>query len=463
MSISSLGVGSNILTQDVLDQLRAADEAGRIKPIELNIANENDKKDAMDVIDATMTNFIDSINAVKNQSLYDERQVEVGGNAVKVTAAANTDIQDFTLNVTTLATKQIEQSGAFSSEDTLIATAAGTMNLNIDTQNFSIAYDETTTLKDLKELLNEQAGEKVDATIVQINSGEFRLFISSVETGTTQNITMTDTSGFLSDDGGVNASGTSLTTGLIAIQSGIDSKFTFNGQDIVRSSNSIDDLITGLEITLKEVGVSAVSISQNRDNIMEKIDSFVEKYNSAITELDKMTNPSKDDDRGIFSNESTIKNMKRTIRDMFDTVGSSAGSMVDYGFDIDKEGKMTVDKDILNKAMDDNSKNLEAFFSGGTFTNSDLTTTEVEGVFSEMSTIIEGYTKYNATLDLFTTSIKENISVLEDTKTTATKRLDSKYEIMKQQFTAYDALISKFNSASSMFSQMITAENAANS
>jgi len=71
-----------------------------------------------------MTNFIDSINEIKSQSLYDERKTDVTGSSVTVSADANSDIQDFTLNVTTLATKQIEQSGAFTSDTELIANGA---------------------------------------------------------------------------------------------------------------------------------------------------------------------------------------------------------------------------------------------------------------------------------------------------------------------------------------------------
>ena len=44
MGISSLGTGSGILTQDVLDQLREADDASRIRPIDLDITNDKDKK-----------------------------------------------------------------------------------------------------------------------------------------------------------------------------------------------------------------------------------------------------------------------------------------------------------------------------------------------------------------------------------------------------------------------------------
>ena len=454
MGISSLGVGSSILTQDVLDQLRAADEAGQITPIDLSLANEGDKKDALKLIDAAMTNLIDSINEIKSQSLYDERKTEISGTAVEVKASANSDVGDFTLEVTTLATKQIEESGAFDSEDELIANDAGTMNLNIDGEDFTIEYDDTTTLKDLKNLINDVAGDKVDATIVQINSGEFRLFVSSVETGTTQDITITDDSGELKD--------TRLTDDMTAIQNGVDAEFKFNGQAITRTSNNIDDLITGLDITLKEVGTSDVVVAQDRETIMERFDSFVSHYNSAMTELDKMTKPSTDSqERGIFSGESTIKNMKRTVQDMISTIGGGVGTMPDYGFDIDKDGKMTLDKDILNDMLDENSTNVEAFFAGGTFTNADDTTTEVDGAFTELSTIVEGYTKYNATLDQFKNSIADTISSLEDKKTNATQRLDAKYEIMKKQFAAYDLMISKINSASSMFVQMANAQTAA--
>jgi flagellar hook-associated protein 2 len=459
MGISSLGVGSSILTQDVLDQLRKADEAKFIQPVKLELANEGDKKDALELIDASMTNLIDSINAMKSQALFDERATTVTGTSIAATAAAGSDIQDFTLNVTKLATKQIEQSGAFATSTETIANSGGVMNLNIDGQDFQIPYDATTTLDDLKNLINDTAGSKVDATIVQISSGEFRLFVSSADTGTTQNITMMDNA----DGLGANLKDTRLTTGLAAIQVGIDANFTFNGQAITQTSNNITDLVTGLNITLKEVGTSSVSVAQNRDNIIAKIDSFVEKYNSSITELNKMTKAStQSNERGIFSGESTIINMKRALQDIMPSIGGGVGFMSNYGFDMDKDGKMSINKNVFNTEMDKNSKNVEAFLVGGTFTNADLTTTVVTGAFNEIALTVEGYTAYNANLDQFKNSITEKISVLDDRKLKAVERLDARYEILKKQFAAYDLMISKLNSASSMFTQMANAQTAQN-
>ena len=168
MGISSLGAGSSILTQDVLDQLREADDAKYVTPIELEIVNEGDKKDALEIIDASMTNLIDSIDVIKSHSLFDERSAQVTtGTSVEVSAAANTDIQDFTLDVVNLATKQIEESGAFTASTETIANDVGSMNLNIDGQDFTIDYDATTTLDDLKKSINDVAGDKVE--IIQPN------------------------------------------------------------------------------------------------------------------------------------------------------------------------------------------------------------------------------------------------------------------------------------------------------
>lgn len=453
MGVSSLGVGSSILTQDVLDQLREADEAKFIRPIDLDLANEKDKKSALGIVDANMTNLIDSIDVLKTPLLYDERTTSVVGTSVEVTADANSDVQDFTLDVVNLATKQIEQSGTFASADDFVGSG-GQINLNIDGQDFAIDYTATTTLTELKNLINDVAGEKVDATIVQISSGQFSLFVSSVDTGTTQDITITDNTGTLD---------ARLTTGLAAVQTGVDANFKFNGQAITRTSNNVTDLITGLDITLKEVGTSSVSVSQDREGIMTKIDSFIEKYNSAISELSRVTKSSTDsEERGIFSNESTIKSMKRDLESMFNEVGGGVGTMSDFGFDLDEDGRMSIDKTVLNAKMDENSSNVEAFFSGGTYTNADMSTTEVTGIFGEMSTIVGAYTDYNATLDQYENYISDSIESLEERKTSMTERLDARYEILAKQYAAYDAMIAKFNNTSSMFTQMIESENSSN-
>jgi flagellar hook-associated protein 2 len=454
MAISSLGVGSGILTQDLLDQLREADEASLIRPIDLKIANEKDKQNAYDVLEANIKNLKDSINELKTPLLYDERSVEVVGSSVTVEADANSDIQEFTLDVTQLATKQIEESGQFSSSTDTIASGSGSLNLNIDGEDFTIDYTDTTTLEDLKKSINDIAGDKVSATIVQIGTDDYRLFLNSTDTGAAQDITITDNDG--------NLSGTQLTDDLTAVQEGVDAEFTFNNQTITRSSNKVDDLITGYHITLQETGVSQVNVKQDRENILNRVNSFVEKYNAAITELNKLTKSSTEsDERGIFSADSTIKSLKSTLEDMIGSVGGGVGSLYDYGFDVDRDGKMSFDQSTFEEKLDENPKNVEAFFSGGDYTKADGSVVTLTGAFGEMYEKIDAYIGINGILDQFQSSLSSTISELEERRMSMVERLDDKYNTLQKQWSAYDAMINKLNSASAMFVELANAQAAA--
>jgi len=454
-TVSSLGIGSSILTQSVLDQLRKADEAGRITPIDLKIADMKDRDVASGKIDGWMSALSSAVGALSSKTLYTERSATVAGSAVSVTADANTDIQSFSLKVNILATKEINESGTFANKTDPIATAAGTMNLNIGGTDFTINYDATTTLDDLKKEINKVAGTKVNATVIQLATGDFRLFLNAAESGDAQNMTLSDTSGNMT-----TAARDALTTGMTTIAQGINAEFEFNGQVVNRSSNTISDLVSGLTITLKEAGqTSTVDIAQNRDNIMNKVDDFVAKYNTAYGEIAKMTKSSNDKTTmGIFSSDSTIKGMQRNLEDMLTTLGGSQ-SLFGYGFDVDKSGVLSVDKTVLGAKMDTNSSNVEAVFAGGTFTNADNTTQVLTGFFTDYKAGMDTYTKTSGYLDMFSTNIGDQLSVLEEQKTKATERLNSKYELMAKQFAAYDAIINKFNQQGTFLTQMINSAN----
>jgi flagellar hook-associated protein 2 len=466
MGISALGTGSSILTQDLIDKLKAADKKAEITPITLSLADNKDKVAEYNIIDANMTNLNDAVGELKTPALFDERTTSVSGSSVEITADANSDVQDFSLDVSQLASKEVEESGSYDASTDKIADDSGTFTLNVGGDSFDIDYDDTMTLEDLKNTINKgDAGDKVQASIVKIGDGDFRLFFTAVNTGdlnsdNNDDGTDDDLDITIDDSKDGNLKGTQLTDDMKSVQVGEDAKFTYNGEDVTRSSNKIDDLVTGYHITLDSTGKSDISVTQNRDNITGKIDSFIEKYNATMDELSRATKNSTDSsERGIFSGDSTFTAMQRDLRGMIDKVGGGVGTLYDYGFDIDKSGKMSIDKTAFNAKMDDNPANVEAFFSGGDFTNSDGSTTTVKGAFSEMSDKTTNYTKYNGMLDNYKTFLDDSSKSLEESKTKATERLDAKYEVMKKQFAAYDAMIASFNNASSAFTQMQDASN----
>lgn len=454
-TISSLGIGSSILTQDVLDQLRQVDESSFISPLQNKISLASSQLSSMTQISTWMSDLASAAYDLQSVSLYSERTATVTGSGVSVTTTANADLQSFSLEVVSLATKTVKESGAFASKTDPIASGAGTLNINIDGTDYAINYDATTTLDSLKNTINTIAGDKVGASIVQLAEGDFRLFLSSKETGTGQAITLTDTTG--------NLTGTQLTSGMTSIQSGTDATFKFNGVTVTRSSNVVTDLVAGATITLETAGGTAnVDISQNQDVILEKLKTFVEKFNAAAGGIAKMTHSSAEaSERGIFNADSTVKSMLRDLQDMM--IGTLGSSMANYGLEMDKDGVLSLKEDVFKSQMDANASNVQAFFAGGTYLNTDGSTTTLTGFFNTFQTGVETYSEYNGLIDSYESALQQRKSGLEEDKENAIERLDKKYETMAKQFASYDGMIAKMNQQSSFLIQMINASYAAQS
>jgi len=383
--------------------------------------------------------------------------------AATVTAADNSDIQDFSLEVLNLATKEIAQSqaDAFATKETTVATGSGQMELTVGSKTFTIDYDATTTLEGLKDLINKEAGDSVSATVVQVKDGDYRLFLNAKESGTGQDIAIEDLSGV---DAFLN---TALTTdplgltGLANVQEGVDAEFKYNGQTITRSSNEVKDLLSGVTITLKEAGTTNVSVKQNTENIASKIENFISKYNSALYQLTTDTKSSENaEERGVFSGESFMKTMKADMLSMVGTAGGGVGRVQDYGIEINDDGSLKLDTTKLNEMLKANPDNVQAFFAGGTFTKSDGSEVTVDGAFVEMEEEMEKYTKYNQSLDQYKNLLEDKIESLTEQRTKALERLTTKYEIMAKQFAAYDAVITQLNNVSSMFTNLVNSESA---
>ncbi len=263
MGISSLGAGSGILTQDILDQLKAADKAQFIDPLDSKISKQDKLSSAFKVIDAHVESVYQSLKSVTEYGVFEARTTSVGDDSIiEVSAIENSDIQDFSIEVLNLASKEIEQSGSFSSKDALIASASGSFELKVgttDSETFSIDYDATTTLNDLKELINKEANGSVSATIVQIADDDFRLMLSSNETGTDHDITITD----IADVNGIEH----LNTALLSDVKTQSNSFSYKTDTVVAATQS-----GTLDLT---VGTDTFSINYDDTTTLEELQNLI--------------------------------------------------------------------------------------------------------------------------------------------------------------------------------------------
>lgn len=194
-TINSLGLGSGVLTADIIDKLKKNDQALTITPIDNKITLANQKKDALSLLQSLLTSFKSSVSALDDDTLYQQRSVSGGNSAISVTADSGVAVQSFSISDTQLAKKNVIESGRFTAPTSTISSGSGTMSLSIGGKTYDIAYNSSMTLEGLKTAINNTAGEKVKASTLQVGENDYRLVLTSVETGSNQKISIADSAG----------------------------------------------------------------------------------------------------------------------------------------------------------------------------------------------------------------------------------------------------------------------------
>ncbi len=549
-AISSLGIGSGVLTADVIDKLKEADKNTIIKPIENKIKFVDQQKQALDLLSSLMTTLKASTGSLANDTIFLNRTVSGTNDGIDVTAHAGTAVQNFSITDVMLATEDVLESGAFSSKGDTVATGSGSLNLNIAGKNYTIDYDASTTLSEIKDKINEIAGEDVTASILQTGDNAYSLIVKSDETGKDQSITITDNDGNIDDklinktyksgsytaptdsiatssgnmtlqvgststtinytagmtleqlkdainsdaslegkavaniveessgvyrlvinpigdedgqdvtitdnSGGLDTgltTGASNTTGTMSeVQSAGDASFKYNGIALTRSSNTIEDLIVGVKIELKQNGASAnISISQDREPIAKELENFVNAYNSMIKELGDMTTADVEKgQRGVFFGNTEIRNLGREITRLITYSDEKGNSLANFGIEMSENGQLSFNRADFDAQMDKDPDNVMKFFSGASL--------DEKGIFDLIDEKLESYTKFNTGIfAILEDGIEKERKSLQENYTRSMELLNKRYESLTQRFVEYDALISKLNTQFSTLQMQIQA------
>ena len=275
-SITTLGIGSGIDLQGMLDKLKAVDKL----PIVNKQAKQVEYKSQLAEFDTVNTKLLALKNAALSLSLndtFDSKSISSSDESV-LTATGNSSAAagNYDLTVTALAKKNSWQSSGVEARDSAIASAAGNFSYTIDGTQTSVAVTENMTLEELMTAINDDEDNPgVTAAIMDDGSGgsdAFHLVLVSDETGEDNAVT-------------IDSNDTDLTFNEIQAAGTLDAQFTLNGISYQRGSNKVDDVITGITLDLVGEGSSIVKVSSDTSGISDKITALVDAYNDAMTEI----------------------------------------------------------------------------------------------------------------------------------------------------------------------------------
>ena len=339
------------------------------------------------------------------------------------------------------------------SEITVDAGFSGSSYVAPDTM-VSITQNENTMY------LNVAAGSTHQQVAELINNAEYNPGITAaiIDNGDGTNpYQFTLTADKTGEDARITMSNLSLTEVSGADADSLDAMLTVNGIAYRRQSNStINDIIIGVTMNLKDIGETTININAEMNSVKEDIISFVDNFNSLISYVKGSSDNTDDNDASetegnqYLSNSNNINRMLREVKSLVSTVldvDSAYSSLLDLGIELNKDGTLSLDQELLDQATASNPDAVKALFVGdldeGITGIGDIINDSLTNMLSDqgmVATEIDSLTTRSARVD-------------KDIET-ATAQLDKRYEIMRADFARLDSYIRQLNSEAEYMTSM---------
>ena len=403
---AQLNIASSILTQDVIDGLKDADESVQIKPLTLKIDKNTKKQADITALTTLVSTLKTSYADVANETAMLKRTVSAAGSgSVTANVEAGVAEQTVRLSVSQLAQVDSYQSKGFKSRSETLKdiTSDQSLTLSVGDKSVDIKVGASTTLEDIINQINDGAGDAIKASIVN-TGGEngYKMILQSKESGEKNQIKFSvkgdkadgakavlEKLGFMTNqteikDDKNQVTGYNLTidtnntsAGGKQLQKAQDAKFNFNGIDITRSSNSVDDLIIGVTFNLNNVDEknsttgalkeSVITIGKDTDAVVKSLKSMVTAYNDLISNISTATSYDRENGvAGTLNGMSEITGIKRKLQNLFESSNSDGKSLQNFGFSFTEKGVLSVDESKLKDTISKDYEGFKSFFTNST-------------------------------------------------------------------------------------------------
>lgn len=392
--LTATGIGSGLDIESLVSQLVAAERS----PVESRLVNR----------EASLTAELSGLGSLKNavaafQSGFSSlntlatfgQKGATSSNSDTVTASAsqNAAAGDYSIAVLQLASAHSLASGTYDSATSEVGTGTITIRfgstdytppdpgpesydgftVNPDRGTATITIDSgNNTLAGIKDAING-ADIGVNAVIVN-DGGGYRLLLNSVESGADNSLEIS-----ISGDGdGNNLDGTGLSalafnsaavnlSQTVAAQNAV---FSVNGLSIESSGNVASDVISGVNLTLKQVTESPVtlSITENQGSVSKAIETFVNGYNQFINTYNQLTayDPETGNAgtlQGDIAARSIASRIKQIIGSVVSGVNGPFSSLSELGITTQDDGTLAIDSARLNEQLSNHFSDVVRVFA----------------------------------------------------------------------------------------------------
>jgi flagellar hook-associated protein 2 len=321
------------------------------------------------------TTFTDSSNVLETLGVLERTGLDTAQEykgSVANTAASSPVTSATTFAAIDGTTIQTNETITITGTDVTGAAASGTFTIDHGNASFDDLGDLETYIEGL--YTSGQVNVTYDAsgkfTATQTTTGETKFTISVVANN--------QQGGQLNfGDMAVNTRGRNG-----VVEAGKDAVITVDGVRMERSTNSINDALTGVTLDLRKVSASdtfTVQLNRDLDQIRVDVENLTNDYNSIIDFINTQSkfDPENDTAAPTLLGEFTLVSLKESLQSTM--ISSVLGLPADLnilaqvGIESDRDGKFTVDADKFVQAFQTDFLGSRRIFVGeGTTTDGDV-------------------------------------------------------------------------------------------
>ena len=459
-SISTLGVGSGLQLSDILDSLTAAEKT-QLTPISNQQSSYTAKLSAYGTLSSAVSAFQTANTALNKADLFTATSTSSSSTAFSATTTGSAITGKYTISVSqlaqaqTLTTKstQADTKTAIASADSKITFTAGNgkdpVTVDISAANSS--------LSGIRDAINK-ADAGVTASIINVGNGQYRLSITSTETGSDNAVSIS-----VSGDSamqsfmGYNGTSTDASNGMTESVTAQNAKLKVNNVDIENSSNTISDALEDITLNLNDVtsGNQTLTISKDTSKAETALKAWVDAYNTlqdSFASLTKYTavdagTSSQDSSNGALLGDSTLRTIQTQLKSLLTNSagGTAYKSLTQLGITSDPStGKLSLDSTKLEKTLSDNPSAVKDLIVG------DGKTT---GITTTMATKLTDWLSTKGIIQAAKDGVSKTLNNLTDQYNAVSTRIDATVAQYKAQFTQLDVLMTSLNNTSSYLTQ----------
>ena len=460
--MSILGIGSGIDLNEVLDQLEAV-EKNRLTPIKAQQKAVNNKISGFGKLKSALSTFNSATAKLQKKELFQARFASGNDNYFTTNVNSKAQLGNYAVSVEQLATAHSVATNAINDKTSALGNDNETRTLTIEQANgqklnITLGKDDT-SLESIANAINQAkvinedgstSETTVNATIVRSGTDSYQLVITSKETGEQQAITSIS-----SDDDKLNSligfnANQADSSAMSEVAKAQDAKFSFNGITINSSSNTVKEVIPGVDITLKAVTTTAqnLTISADNDKAQEALKEWVDAFNQLQSTISSLTQFTAGDansnelnnSNGPLIGDSTLRNIDQSIRSIFSKGQTGELSVLaQIGINMDSNGKLVIKENELEKNLKENSEAVAILFTGDG---------ETTGIANEVFAKVSSFIDSDGMIDTATNGLNSTLKSLDKRYDQVNNSIDQTIERYRVQFTKLDILINELNGMS---------------